>query len=452
LEGLRIAGRRKESPRGWTGGMAIQDVMMGGPKIMKTGEFTHSRKPIGLLLFVLALGIAVGLVMGCQFLVAFSPSDKIPAEAEGSFRLIAEAWNTIQKRYVDQEAVKPQKITYGAISGMVDSLGDTGHSRFLTPDMVKQETNLSRGRLEGIGAEVQMKNNRLVIVAPMDGSPAQKAGLKPGEIILKVNGEDVSGLAPEEAVSRILGPPGTPVTLTVLNPVAGLSRNISILRARIPLHNVTWQFLPATRVAQVRISIFSKGVTVDLQKALKTIREDGGTSLILDLRNNPGGLLDEAVATASQFLREGDVVLEKDSAGRVTPVRVRPGGLAFDLPLVVLVNEGTASAPEIVAGALQDSGRARIVGEKTFGTGTVLQKISLSDGSALLLAVQEWLTPKGRTIWHRGILPDRPIPLPAEVSPLVPRTGKKITAREFQESGDIQLRTALELLFRPGEK
>jgi carboxyl-terminal processing protease len=419
---------------------------------MKTGERTLFRKPTGLIPFVLGLGIAIGLVMGCQFLIAYSPSDKVPAEAEGSFRLIAEAWNAIQKRYVDRGAVKPQKITYGAISGMVNSLGDTGHSRFLTPEMVKQETNQNRGRLEGIGAEVQLKNNRLVIVAPIDGSPAQKAGLNPGEIILKVNGEDVSDLALEEAVTRILGPPGTQVTLTVLNPETGLSRNVSIVRARIPLHNVIWQLLPGTRVAQVRISSFSNGITVDLYKALGKIREEGGTSLILDLRNNPGGILDEAVGTVSQFLREGNVVLEKDSAGRVTPVRVTSGGRAYDFPLVVLVNGGTASAAEIVAGALQDSGRARIIGDKTFGTGTVLEKISLSDGSALLLAVQEWLTPRGQTIWHRGILPDRTIRLPAEVSPLVPRTGKKITSQELKESRDLQLQAALELLSTPGEK
>jgi len=422
------------------------------PKIMEKIRSTLFLKLAGLIFLVLGLGFAIGLVIGCQYLIAFSPSDKVPAEAEGSFRLIAEAWNTIQKRYVDREAVKAQKITYGAISGMVNSLGDTGHSRFLTPEMVKQETNQNRGRLEGIGAEVQMKNNRLVIVAPMDGSPAQKAGLNPGEIILQVNGEDISDLALEEAVERILGPPGTQVTLTVLNPGTGLSRNVSIVRARISLHNVIWQLLPGTRVAQVRISSFSQGITGDLYKALGKIQEEGGTSLILDLRNNPGGILDEAVGAASQFLREGDVVLEKDSAGRVTPVRVTPGGRANDFPLVVLVNGGTASAAEIVAGALQDSGRAKIVGEKTFGTGTVLEKFSLSDGSALLLAVQEWLTPNGKTIWHRGILPDRTIPLPAEAIPLAPRTGKKITSQELKESRDIQLQAALELLSKPGEK
>jgi carboxyl-terminal processing protease len=419
---------------------------------MKKIKTTLFLKLTGLIFLVLGLGIAIGLVIGCQHLIAFSPSDKIPGGAEGSFRLIAEAWNTIQNRYVDRGAVKPQKITYGAISGMVNSLGDTGHSRFLTPEMVKQETNENRGRLEGIGAEVQMKNNRLVIVAPMDGSPAQKAGLNPGEIILKVNGEDVSNLPLEEAVGRILGPPGTRVTLTILNPETDFSRNVSIVRARIMLHNVIWQLLPGTRVALVRISSFSNGITVDLHKALEKIREEGGTSLILDLRNNPGGLLDEAVGTVSQFLREGDVVLEKDSVGRVTPVRVKPGGRAYDLPLAVLVNGGTASAAEIVAGALQDSGRAKIIGEKTFGTGTVLEKFSLSDGSALLLAVREWLTPNGKTIWHRGILPDRTIPLPAEVIPLVPRTGKKITSQELKESRDIQLQAALEMLSKPGEK
>jgi carboxyl-terminal processing protease len=418
---------------------------------MKTGKMILSWKPIGLILLGLGMGITIGLVMGCQFLIAFSPSDKIPAEAEESFRLIAEAWNTIQKRYVDREAVKPQKITYGAVSGMVDSLGDTGHSRFLTPEMVKQEKNLSRGRFEGIGAEVQMKNNRLVIVAPMDGSPAQKAGLKPGENILKVNGEDVSDLPLEEAVARILGPPGTPVTLTILNPGAGLSRNVSLVRARIPLHNVTWQFLPRTRVAQVRISSFNKGVTVDLQKALGKMREEGSTSLILDLRNNPGGLLDEAVDTVSQFLRGGDVVLEKDSARRVTRVRVRSGGLAYDLPLVVLVNGGTASAPEIVAGALQDSGRAKLVGEKTFGTGTVLEMFPLQDGSALLLAVREWLTPAGRLIWHRGISPDVPVSLPPGVTPLLPEAERTMTEEQLRASGDRQLLRALDLLLASKE-
>ena len=169
----------------------------------------------------LILGLVAGVILGCRILGAFTPSEKIPADAAPNFRLMAEAWNTIQNRYVDRKAVNPQLLTYGAISGMVNSLGDTGHSRFLSPMMVQQERNLSRGLLEGIGAEVQMKNNQLVIVAPIDDSPAQRAGLKPGDIILKVNGEEVSGLPLEQAVGRILGPAGSTVNLTILSPSTG---------------------------------------------------------------------------------------------------------------------------------------------------------------------------------------------------------------------------------------
>jgi carboxyl-terminal processing protease len=391
-------------------------------------------------------GAMLGMVVGCQIIGPFPPSAKIPPAAEGPFRLMGEAWNTIQEVYVGRKTVDSQRITYGAIGGMVESLGDTGHSRFLTPEMVKQESDMNRGRLEGIGAEVQRKNNRLVIVAPMDDSPALKAGLKPGEVILKVNGEGVSDLPLESAATKILGPPGTSVTLTLLTPETGQSREVTIVRARITLQNVTWQSLPGTSSVQVRISSFSRGVTRDLRKVLRKVREERAGALVLDLRNNPGGLLEEAVGTASQFLREGNVVLEKDGAGRITPLRVKSGGMAYDLPMAVLVNEGTASAPEVVAGALQDYRRARVVGEKTFGTGTVLERFPLSDGSALLLAVQEWLTPKGRAIWHLGITPDVTISLPLDVSPLFPRAGRKITPEDLTRSGDLQLQEALKLL------
>ena len=395
-------------------------------------------------------GAVLGMVLGCQIFGPFPPSGKIPPEAEGQFRLMGEAWNTIQKSYVDRKAVDPQRMTYGAIGGMVEALEDTGHSRFLTPEMVEQEKNQSRGLLEGIGAEVQRKNNRVVIVTPMDDSPAQKAGLKPGEVILKVNGEDVSDLPLEMVATRILGPPGSAVTLSLLIPENGQRREVTLIRARVTLHNVTWQPLPGTPVVQVRIASFSRGVTRDLRNTLKMIRGEGAGALILDLRNNPGGLLEEAVGTASQFLPEGNVVLERDAAGKVTPVPVKPGGLLYDLPMVVLVNEGTASAPEIVAGALQDYRRAKIVGGKTFGTGTVLERFPLSDGSALLLAVEEWLTPNGRAIWHRGITPDAVVSLPLDVNPFFPRAGKKITPEDLTKSGDLQLLEALKLLSTTG--
>jgi carboxyl-terminal processing protease len=399
----------------------------------------------------LILGLAAGLILSCQMLGAFPPADKIPAEAAPDFRLMAEAWNTIQSVYVDRKAVKPKLLTYGAISGMVASLGDTGHSRFLSPEMLQQERHISKGLLEGIGAEVQMKNNQLVIVAPIDGSPAQRSGLKPGDIILKVDGEDVGGLPLEQAVGLILGPAGSSVNLTIFNPGTGRTINLTLVRARITLHNVKWQRLPGTTTAHVRIATFSKGVSKDLRKALADIQEKKLTGLILDLRNDPGGLFDEAVETASQFLSSGNVLLEKNARGEVTPVAVQSEGAAIPLPIVVLINGGTASAAEIVAGALQDAHRATLVGEETFGTGTVLEPFTLSDGSALLLATKEWLTPAGHVIWHKGISPNVFVPLLPEVTPLFPEAEKGMTTTELRESKDKQLLRALDLLTQPAD-
>jgi len=399
----------------------------------------------------LVLGLIGGAVLSCHLLMAFTPSDKIPPNAEANFKLMAEAWNTIERVYVDRKAIDPQHITYGAIGGMVDSLGDTGHSRFLTPQMLKQERNLTRGRFEGIGAEVQMKNGQLVIVAPIDGSPAQQAGLKPGDIILKVDNQEVSGLPLDQAVERILGPAGTRVKLTVLNPKTTTTRDVTLIRASITVRSITWHLLPGTSVVDLRIATFSRGVTEDLRKALLTLEKERMTGLILDLRNNPGGLLDEAVSAASQFLSAGNVLLEKNAAGKIHPVPIKSGGAATSLPLVVLINGGTSSGAEIVAGALQDAHRAKLVGEKTFGTGTVLQTFSLSDGSALMLAIEEWLTPDGHVIWHHGITPDVVVALPPEVTPLIPTTEEGLTAEEFRKSKDVQLLRALDLLLKNTE-
>jgi len=399
----------------------------------------------------LCFGLIGGAILGCHLLIAFAPNT-VPPDAESNFRLMAEAWNTIQRVYVDRNSVKPQLMAYGAISGMVDALGDTGHSRFLTPEMVKQERNLTKGELEGIGAEVQMKNGRLVIVAPIDGSPAQRAKLKPGDIIQKVDGKEVSGLPLDQAVDLILGPAGSSVKLTILDPQTGHTRDTSLTRARVILHNVTWKQLPGTTMAHLRIVTFSKGITKELREALSNIQRERLTGLILDLRNNPGGLYDEAVSTASQFLRSGNVLLEKNALEKIRPVPVQPGGTATALPMVVLINGGTSSGAEIVAGALQDAHRAKLVGEKTFGTGTVLETFSLSDGSALMLAIEEWVTPDGHVIWHRGITPDVAVSLPPEVTPLLPMTEGELTAQKLRESGDVQLLRALDLLIQSHHK
>jgi carboxyl-terminal processing protease len=399
-----------------------------------------------LFLLILGLGMVGGVVLDRRVWIAFVPPSNVPADAADSFRLMAEAWNIIQEVYVDRPALQAQRLTYGAISGMVDALGDTGHSRFLSPERLEAYRTFAQGQFEGIGAYVEVKDGHVVIAAPMDGSPAQRAGLRAGDVILKVDGENVANLPLDEVVKRVMGPEGTSVTLTILSHDTGQARDVTLVRARITVHNVTWQRLPGTTVAHVRLVAFSHGATEDLRKALQEIQQQGLTQVILDLRNDPGGLLDEAVSTTSQFLGSGNVLLEKDAQGQVKPVPVSEGGIALKMPLVVLVNQGTASAAEIVAGALQDAGRAKLVGETTFGTGTVLGEFGLSDGSAMLLATQEWLTPNGRVIWHQGIVPDVVIALPATASPLHPEAEADMTPDQLRASKDVQLLRALDLL------
>lgn len=415
-------------------------------------------------MLVLVVGLAGGIVLDRQILalgeagkallgVAAAQAPTVPQaqptaipSTSSDISLITEAMKLIESNYVDRANIKTDQLVYGAISGMMDALGDTGHSRFLTPDMVRSERTMTTGSFEGIGAEVQSKNGNVVIVAPIDGSPAQKAGVHPGDIIVKVDGVDVTGQSLESVVQRIVGPAGTKVTITLQDPQTGDMRDLTITRARIVIHNVTWAMLPGTKIAHLRIAEFSKGVTGDLAKALQQIQAQKATGIVLDLRNNPGGLLDEAVGVASQFLKSGTVLEEKNAQGEVRSIAVKPGGTATNIPMVVLINGGTASASEIVSGALQDAHRATLVGEKTFGTGTVLNEFSLSDQSALLLATEEWLTPNGRVIWHQGISPDVTSTLPTTATLLTPESERELTVTQLMNNDDSQLLKALETL------
>ncbi len=389
----------------------------------------------------LGLAVAVGVVVGwlCSLIYASSHQSL-------NYSLMAQAWETIENHYVDRSAIKPLQATYGAIGGMVDSLGDTGHSAFLSPEMVKEFRIAVHGVFKGIGIEIQSKQGHVVIVAPIDGSPAQRAGLRSRDIILKVFNQDITGWPITKVVQKISGPPGTKVTLSVLNPRTGHIREVTITRATIKLHNVTWRRLPGTDIVHLRISSFVEGVAEDFTKALDMIRKQKTGGIILDLRNNPGGVLDEAVQVASQFLNTGNVLLVKNAEGHIRPVAVKPGGMETDVPLVVLVNQGSASASEIVAGALRDRHRAPLVGATTFGTGTVLGEFRLANGSALLLAVEEWLTPGGHSFWHKGITPKYQVALPDNVDPLIPASEDDMTAAQIQSSGDKQLLEAMKIL------
>jgi carboxyl-terminal processing protease len=411
-----------------------------------------NRRSVRILIYLLFLPVFLGVgfaggVLVDHYLITPTTTLGSSQAQSNNLDLVNQAYQIIQQNYVDRSALQQTQLEYGAISGMVDALGDTGHSRFLSPQMVQEENNFTQGSYEGIGAEVSTNaNGQVVIVAPIDGSPAQAAGVRAGDIMLKVDGVDLTGLSLSDVISKVLGPAGSQVTITLQDPNTGAVRDVTLTRAKITIQNVTWIMLPGTTIADLRIAAFSQGVTNDLRTALKQIQAQGATSIILDLRNNPGGLLDEAVGVASQFLGSGNVLLVKNAQGQEQPVPVESGGLAINIPMVVLVNQGTGSASEIVAGALQDAHRGTLIGETTFGTGTVLNSFNLSDGSQILLATEEWLTPNGRVIWHTGITPDVTISLANTVTPFISEAGRSMTAAQLQSSQDAQLLNAIDEL------
>lgn len=400
-----------------------------------------TRRLVWAPLLWLAAGTLIGVILDRQI-----PVDNFGSGSALNFRLIDQAWHVIDEYYVDRSAVHSKPLTYAAISGMVEGLGDTGHSVFLTPEMVKEQREDLSGKFPGIGAEVRMQGKEVVIVAPLDNSPAQHAGLQPGDVIFKVDNRLTVGVGLGQVVRWIRGPAGTPVTLGIRKAGSDIIRTVTIKRKVIHLQLASWHMLPGTRIADVRIASFSKGTVKALDHALSALRAKGARAIILDLRNNPGGLLYEAVDVASRFLATGNVLLEKNVRGQIRSIAVEHTRPPINLPLVVLTNAGTASSAEIVAGALRDNNRAKLVGETTFGTGTVLKQFPLRDGSAVLLAVEEWLTPKGKTIWHKGIKPDVVLGLRANVQPVYPAGLKHITAAELKASKDSQLLKAMTLL------
>jgi len=395
--------------------------------------------------FATALGLTLALSAGVA-LDRWLLNAGVPPDATDEFQLMSQAWRAIDHYYVDRSQVRHTAMAYGAINGMAESLGDTGHSVFLTPQQARKADSAVQGKLTGVGIEIRSRDHQTVVVAPIDGSPAQLAGVRAGDVIMEVDGHPITGLSFAQIAGKISGKVGQTVELTVLNPHDGQRREIKIVRAAMKVNNVSWQRVPGTALAHVRIAMFSEGESADLRKALLEIQTQNIKGIILDLRNDPGGVLDEAVGTASQFLKSGNVLWEKDAKGAITPVPVQAGGVAPDIALAVLINGGSASDSEIVAGALRDAHRATLVGETTFGTGTVLTQIQLSDGSSLLLAVQEWLTPDKRSFWHKGIEPDLKVEMAFEVPPLLPIVEHEMTEKQLHAYGDAQLLKAIELL------
>jgi carboxyl-terminal processing protease len=366
----------------------------------------------------------------------------LEVEDRKSLALYAEALDTVRDDYVDQGAIDSKKQTYGAIEGMLETLGDEGHTRFLTPEERKQNNQDLSGSYEGIGIEIVNKGDKIVVVTPIEGSPADRAGFESGDVLVAVNGKSVQDDELSEVIRKIKGPEGTRVEVTVRR--GQKERKFDLQRAEIKVPIVSWAMIPDTDVAYVFLSSFSDTSAEELRKAFEEARAAGARRYILDLRDNPGGRLDQAVEMAGYFLKPDSVVdTRKEASGEREEIKVQGDPESTDAPLAVLVNEGSASSAEILAGALRDNGRATVIGETTFGTGTVLSEFVLRDGSSILLGVAEWLTPDGDFIRDTGITPDVKVPLEEGTDPLTPDDVSDLSRDEVLEK-DAQLREAYE--------
>ena len=322
-------------------------------------------------------------------------------------KTFASVLDLVQRNYVEE--VEPRKLIYGAIQGMLSSLDP--HSSFLRPDDYKELQVETKGSFSGIGIEITLRDGILTVVSPIEGTPAYRAGLKANDKILKINGKSTKDMGLLEAVKILRGPKGSKVTISIFREGWSELKDVTIVRDVIPIRSVRSRLID-NRYAYIRITTFRNNTTAELKKALyKMEKEKDIQGLIMDLRNNPGGLLDQAVSVADEFLEKGLIVY---TDGRVKDQKMRfsahPNGHHHDYPVVVLVNEGSASASEIVAGALQDHKRAIILGTQTFGKGSVQTIIPLEDGSAVRLTTARYYTPSGRSIQAKGIEPDIIVP------------------------------------------
>ena len=320
------------------------------------------------------------------------------------FQRLAEVWDLMQREHIDAESLDPQVISDGAIRGMVRALEDP-YAAFLDQEQYSLESEDIRGFFGGIGAEVGVRDGEMTILSPMPDTPAEAAGVKPGDVILEVDGESIRGLSLLEVVRLIRGEKGTKVTLLLRHLRSSEPVSIEIERDIINLESVNL-LMQVGRIGHLRLSGFTGTTAEELKVALDRFERSQGVGLVVDLRNNPGGLVSSVVDVTSQFIGDGLVLYQVDAKGNRRDWGVNSGGKALNVPMVVLVNEFSASASEVFAGAIIDNERATIIGNTTFGKGSVNNLWPLDDGSGIIFTTARWFTPKGLLIEGEGITPD----------------------------------------------
>ncbi len=378
------------------------------------------------VVFIFSIGFAAGRATSPFSTTTLSNETGATSDI---FKPYIQAWNILNNNYIDQP-IDPDVLVQGSIRGMLNELGDP-YTSYIDPEAFAQENASLDGEYTGIGAWVDTTGDRLVIISPMPDSPAEKAGLQPGDVVVAVDGEVMEGVEPAIVLEKILGPENTPISLTIEREGASELLEFELVRSIIPLPSVEFELIK-DGIGYIQIYSFANNTYIDLKEAIENLTEQGMEALIIDLRNNPGGLVDTAIDVTSAFIEDKVILIEEWGDGTKTEYTTVQDPIALELPLYILVNEGSASASEITAGALQDYGRAVLIGNKTFGKGLIQNWVALDDDNgAVRITIARWLTPDGRQIQDLGLEPDFNI---------------EYTIEDFDAEKDPQLEKALELI------
>jgi C-terminal peptidase (prc) len=417
----------------------VEEVEFSSYPIIKKDKPKKRRNFLGILLILLvAISFGGGFYLGkgkssFNRQVALGDTATTTVDEDNfDFNIYWEAWDSLRSDFVYKNKIKDKEMFYGSIKGLAASMNDP-YTVFMTPTETKEFANDLAGTFEGIGAEVGMRNDTITIVAPLAGMPAEKAGLKAGDKVYAVDGKSVIGLTVDEAVRKIRGPKGTTVTLTVISDKATAPHDIKIVRGVIVVKSVAVTNRP-DGITVIKVTNFNDDTLSLFEAAVKQTVAKKPKGIILDLRNNPGGYLDTAVAMASAWVKEGPVVLEQYGDGKRNEYTAAGNPQLANYKTMVLVNGGSASASEIVAGALRDYKKATLVGENTYGKGSVQTLRELSDGSTMKVTIAAWMTPDGDAINGKG---------------LAPQVEVKMTASDVNKNKDPQLQKAVDLILKP---
>lgn len=407
----------------------------------------NSSKSSGIFNFLIQFGLVAVIFFAIGFAVGgknvdierknFAPTITVehklpPTEQKVDFSLFWQVFESLPKTYFDKTAIDGQKLLYGAISGMVRSLGDP-YTVFLDPKQNQAVKTELAGEYEGVGIQIGFnRDRRLVVIAPLSGTPAAKAGIEPKDLILKIGDKETFDLTLPEAVDLIRGPAGTSVKLTLRHEGEEEDYQVEIKREKITVKSVEVEFVGdgGGRVAVVKVSRFGETTDSEWDEAVNRVQLEGARAVVVDMRNNPGGFLNSAVHLGSEFI-DGVIVKQEFSDGSIKSLGADHRGELLDIPMAVLINSGSASAAEIFAGAMQDDRRGKIIGEQSFGKGTVQDTVDLSGGSGLHVTIARWLTPKEKSIHDVGITPDEKV---------------EMTREDTEADRDPQLDRALEIL------